>query len=448
MKLSRLRFSFPVMKIACTVAHGVPRKPTVFERALLELTERFSGDEDYREYNLEKVFGEILGVPEVDNFVRPSLEKLLAAGLLQFEGDLASLSAVRLQDLILTAEGTQMLQRGELPGELSFHPLKFFYDPLRRELVAAAESTGLEEKPAGVALHIDIEENFPESFIREEFARKPPEGITPESKIQRVVRDEVRLLWKTVEGEIHLSEKGEVGLLFNDEFYENYFLEMPGEQLYESVLAGLFDYEAGADGIPLSRDFPKLARSLAHLFPAKDLDLHIKLIPDTVHFLRYQDYLKDHLACKPNTLMVVFEHLAEDCPEGIEWDVAINGAIIYLDERFILEDCFYLNSRKDSLFVQYFQFKVNGIEYMLPLGYGLKKDDPQLDLGGYYELLEELLDISDDPDHQLIKLFWKPADAVLKDLERRIGDELDDPYQIGEKLTEYREVIRTLRPEM
>lgn len=448
MKLTRLRFSFPVLKIACSVAHGVPRKPTVFERALLELAERFSGDEDYRAYTLEKVFGEILGVPEVDNFVRPSLETLLAAELLRLEGELASLSAVRLQDLALTAEGAQMLQRGELPGELSFHPLKFFYDPLRRELVPAAESAGLDEAPAGIALQIDVAENFPEAFIREEFNRKPPEGIHPDSRIQKVTREEVRLLWKTVEGEIHIAETGEIGLLFNDEFYENYFLEMPGEQLYETVLAGLFDYENGGEGIPLSRDFPALARSLAHLFPAKELDLHIKLIPDTVHFLRYQDYLKDHLVCKPNTLLVVFEHLAEDCPEGIDWDASINGAIIYLDERFILEDCYYLNSRKESLFVQYFQFKVNGVEYMLPLGYGRKQDDPQLELGGLYELLEELLDISGDPDHQLIKLFWKPADAVLKDLERRIGDELDDPYRIGERLTEYREVIRTLRPEM
>lgn len=448
MKLTRLRFSFPVMKIACTVAHGVPRKPTVFERAMLELTERFAADEDYRSYNLEKVFGEILGVPEVDNFVRPSLEKLLAAELLRLEGEPGALSAVRLQDLALTAEGVQMLQRGELPGELFFHPLKFFYDPLRRELVAAAESAGLDETPAGIALQVDVEDRFPEAFIREEFARKPPEGIHPDSRIQKIVRDEVRLLWKTVEGEVHISEKGEIGLLFNDEFYENYFLELPGEQLYETVLASLFAYENAGEGIPLSRDFPAVARSLAHLFPARDLDLHIKLIPDTVHFLRYQDYLKDHLVCKPNTLLVVFEHLAEDCPEGIDWDASINGAIIYLDERFIIEDCYYLNSRKESLFVQYFQFKVNGIEYMLPLGYGLKKDDPALELGEHYELLEELLDISGDPDHQLIKLFWKPADAVLNDLERRINEELDDPYQIGEKLTEYREIIRTLRPEM
>ncbi len=449
MKLGSFSISFPVLKLNCTVQHAIPRQPTLFEKGILELVERFSAHDTYGKYTLDKVFAEILGVPEVNNFVKPSLDKLVALELVDCATNYTSLAEVTISQLTLTDDGAAMQAEGNLPGILSRNSVEYYYDVVRNSMMTVTEIAQLGDIAAEKRIDIDMDATFPEETLRETIIAEKPQWLTEGSDIRKIIRDDVALFWQEALGSINLTESGELGILFDEEFYENYFLSFNSLELYRDYLADLF--QDNVTSMSPDHSNVNLGNTMARaeeMFLPRDLDLKIKLTPDTIHFLRYHAYLNDHLKCKPNTLLVVFEHLPEEIPEGIEWDGQINGAVIYLDERFIIDNCHYLNATRGNLFVDYFSVKINGEAHTIPLGYSLKSNDPQLDLGECYELLEEIINISDTLDHHLIKLFWKPVDEVLKDIENAISDQIDDPMRIVQKLTEYREKIQQLRPEM
>lgn len=419
MKLSTLHISFPILKITSMVSQAVSRKPTLFEKAILELIARFGDDEGYRDYSLEKVFSEILKVPEVDNFVQPTVDQLINFSIIDCKGNHASLADVRLKDLSLTPNGKRLLESGAMPVFKEKNHVEHHYDPIQDRLLSADEEKKLSAKAKGQPLEMDTEGLYPDYLIREALAASS-KGDGLQTDAHNIMPANTTILWKTVEGEVRLSEEGELSLHFADPFYDDYFSQFNSEWLYKNYLAELFEDDLTGNATKEIRPgaFHEIAETVTDVFPARDLDLKMKLSGETAHFLKYHPFLKRQLKIKANTLLVAFEYPGAKKSGKMEWDAKKNGAIVFLKEKFPIENCHYLNSDKENFFISPFEIKVNTELFSVPLGYSLKKKSRELNVKQVIKLLEKRIDESDEVQHQLIKLFWRSSEEVLRLIEK------------------------------
>lgn len=430
MKIAAIQISFPVLHIHSKVTYAVLRKPTLFERAILEVVGEFSGDERYGGYSLQRVFGEMLAVPEEDQFVLPSLRQLAEFGLIAVAVEFDSLQHVKLRDLTLTDAGRKMRERKAFPGLQRHRNLSYHYDPIQDRLLTAAEQELLSETPGDLSVAVEDEAavgmQLVERVIRRRAAgAEPPPGEAPAAgegdqyEIREIHIEGIQTLWQTREGELALAPDGELSIELGDPVYEDYFRHFSGRWLFENFLADFLT------DVQLDTGFrqatPRPLREIAdatEVFSARDIDLKMKLSSETTHFLRYQPYLDHHLVCKKKTLLVVFGYPHGEAPANILWDDELNGAVVFLAEPFPIPGCYYLNSERDNLSVDLFEVRINGDPYAIPLGYSLPKSDRRLNPAPLFKRLEPLIDKSGEVQYQLIKLFWRSPEEVWEIIKR------------------------------
>src|SRR5262245_49751124 len=103
MLLATIKIGFPVLRLESLVRHATPRLPTVFERALLRLYERFTADGEFGRWDLASLFHRVLGVPETEALVRPALEELITLGVFTCsQSDRSRLDRIALAHLTMT----------------------------------------------------------------------------------------------------------------------------------------------------------------------------------------------------------------------------------------------------------------------------------------------------------------------------------------------------------
>jgi hypothetical protein len=429
MKFTSIHISFPILKITSLISQAISRQPTLFEKTILELINRFGGEEVYREFTLEKVFSEILQVPETGNFVQPTLEQLVNFSIVDCKTDHTSLAEVRIKDLSLTPNGKRLLERGVMPVFKEKNRLEHFYDPIQDRLIAAQELPEVSEKAKGKPLEMDTEGLYPDYLIREEIQKQEGKGTSSSNDPPRgkgdfsphdMIPAGATTLWKTLEGRVIISDEGELNLGFDDPFYDDYFSQFNSEWLFQHYLAELFVDDLIGNAASKSRPgaFHEISESIADIFPARDLDLKMKLSGEKTHFLRYHPFLKRQLQIKSHTLLVVFEYPAKENPDQMRWDAKKNGALVLLPDPFPLEHCHYLNSDEENFFVSPFEIKLNGELFSVPLGYSLKPGAPELKIQPIFKMLEKKIDESGEVQAQLIKLFWRSSEEVLRLIEK------------------------------
>ena len=409
MKVATITISFPVLQIRSRAVYAALRKPTVFELGILEAINDYAADPVYGEYSLLKVFGEMLGVPETDRLLLPSLRQLAELGLVKTGTNLDELEKVALRTLALTTQGREILARKVFPGVQMTRDFSHSYDPVRDRLLLGEELEQLSESPAEQFIEWDDEEAVAVS-LAEDAVRSGAE-----SQVSEVKTRSLETKWLNRSGDLLVSPEGELTLSFGDNLYDDYFRHFSSRWLIKNVLASLLTDWEGAAEISSARPrvFGKLHGHLSDVFPAGDLDLKLKLSGEMVtHFLNYQPYLKPQLKCRSQTLLVVFGNPAKERQSDILWDENINGAVIFVDRLFPLQNGYYLSSTGENLFIDLFELTVNGDPYPIPLGYSLKSDDKRLATAALFKLLEPLIDKTGDVQQQLIKLFWQPPDQV------------------------------------
>ncbi len=426
MKIAAIQISFPVLHIHSKVTYAVLRKPTLFERAILEVVGEFSGDATYGGYSLQRVFGEMLAVPEEDQFVLPSLRQLVEFGLIAAAVNFDSLQDVKLRDLTLTEAGREMRERKVFPGMQMHRNRSYHYDPIQDRLLSAAEQELLSETPGDLSVAVEDEAAVAAQLV-ERVIHRPAAGTGPatedpgdeEYEIREIHIEGIQTLWLTREGELTLSLQGELSIELGDSVYEDYFRHFSGRWLLDNFLADLLtDLQFDSD---FRQATPRPPEEIAHateVFSARDIDLKMKLSRETAHFLRYQPYLDHHLVCKKKTLLVVFGHPHNEAPGKILWDDALNGAVIFLEEPFPIPGCYYLNSERENLFVDLFAVHINGDPAAVPLGFSLPKSDRRLNPAPLFKKLEPLIDKSGEVQYQLIKLFWRSPEEVWEIIKR------------------------------
>ena len=416
MKIAALTLSFPVLEIHSTVTYAVLRKPTLFEKAILEVVAEFATDKEYGEMSLQKVFGEMLAVPEEESFVQPALSQLLEMGMLEGPKETASMQNIKLRDLRLTDTGEEMRARGAFPGVQQQQRFVHLYDPIRDRLLNSEEKAALSESPEGTAVDIENEQLVAKSLIERTIRGRSGEM---ENDIRQIDTGAIETRWLTHDGDLALSETGELSIRLGDDFYDDYFRHFSSKWLFDNFLSDfLTDASIEKDLLKTKpKTFSKIAKKAEAVFPARDLDMKMKLSGKMTHFLRYQPYLKNHLKCKRKTLLVVFGYPEGDAPVKIDWSDALNGAVIFLDKSFPVKGCYYLNAERENLFVDLFEIIINGDPYPAPLGYPLKKDRKEVDPQPLYEILSPLIDQTGEVQHQLIKLFWRPAEEVWQKIK-------------------------------
>lgn len=438
----------PVFRFSNKAIYTFPRRAAVFEKALLDIVAQFSADEDYGNMSIETVFEEILHVPEAQQFVGPSLEKLIRQEMLECRKAYNSLAEIQVQDLQLSELGERLQERGFMTGTEKEHAVEHFVDVLANELLSLDEQESLMQEEMGKCVHVAADDYFNEDLILQDLRSERPEWLPENGEIINVVFGEARPLWRNVSGSLEIGDDGDISIDFGVDGYNRYFSDLDAEELYQRFLAGLFFDKASEEAIEGYRAirFNELPAKPEALFLPQEMIRQIDPEVGNIHFLRYRPEWEHLLEPRPDTLTVVFEFLPEDAPDGIRWNPEKNSAIIFLDERFPIDGCHYLNDRKDNAFLRPFNLVLNNDACRLPLGYRLPKDAREIYLPELYDLIEEIIDQSEDQEHQLIKLFWKPAPDVLEDIRQMLEAQIPSVLERQAALRGFYDKIRLMKP--
>ena len=146
MRRGTISVGFPVFLVQSTVIQQTVHKPTVFERMVLRLCGKHRDVAEIGGLSLREIFEQKLGVPSAPELVGPSVDSLVALGLLQtplggnaFETSLAQLS--------LTQEGRAILENGRFPSRSRPEKVEHLLFPLSGDVRLPRQRDSYQESP-------------------------------------------------------------------------------------------------------------------------------------------------------------------------------------------------------------------------------------------------------------------------------------------------------------
>lgn len=146
MRRGTISVGFPVFLVQSTVIQQTVHKPTVFERMVLRLCGKHRDVAEIGGLSLREIFEQKLGVPSAPELVGPSVDSLVALGLLQtplggnaFETSLAQLS--------LTQEGRAILENGRFPSRSRPEKVEHILFPLSGDVRLPRQRDSYQESP-------------------------------------------------------------------------------------------------------------------------------------------------------------------------------------------------------------------------------------------------------------------------------------------------------------
>ena len=233
---------FPVLEITSNVSCLSPRFATYLEKRMLRLVQRLGTHPEYGKWTLEKIFGEILGLPEVEEFLRPTLDELINSRALECENDHQELSVLRLCDFSITATGLDFLKAGQLPSRARSFKARHLFDPISNQLTPIKGKTPghLHDEDGPIAFD-SFMEHFPEGKIRESIPLEKIDWWTPGIEIREIEKENSRTLFERERMNLVLKRDGHL------------LCEGSNPKRAEHVELG---------GIPLEEFFAKLANSI------------------------------------------------------------------------------------------------------------------------------------------------------------------------------------------
>jgi hypothetical protein len=406
--------SFPVYQLTCRTVYAALRKPTVFEESILMLVNNYSDHPQSKTLTLASVFREILNVPESAKLVLPSLQQLIDAGLINSREPVQSLDTVQLEALQLTRIGKEILSKKAFPGQQLTRENRLYYDPIRDLILSEDEQALLTDVAEPVYLDTEAPATTVDHLAQSHIRQLHHTGDAA-TEILDIKISEMETKWLTREAEVHISESGELSLHFGDILYDDYVRYFNSRWLLENILMELFpEAISSADNKETATPFSTIYKKIEEIFPVTEMDLKLRIRPETIHFFNYQPYLKQQLKPKPNTALIVFGYpgIDEKKPE-IFFNEQDKSAVIRLGQSFPIANCQYINAKGENLFSGNFGIVINEEIFTLPIGYRIAdRYFTNQQLTGLYQLLNKIIDKTNEVQWQLIKLFWEKPEVV------------------------------------
>jgi rRNA-processing protein FCF1 len=449
MQIASVKVSFPILCLDSLVRHSTPRKPIIFERGLIELCATFSDNPKYNAVPLERIFREILRVPEPDTLVQPSLENLISLGVLRCSvPDPSCLEAVALRDLSLTPAGEEMYRIGVLPARPQDQHVSHLYDPVADKLLGNGKKEFFLEEPGSLSVSGEpFLDAYPKHLIAEQI---PREGHPWWNKLGKIMDCELKkseVRYRNREGQVLLTDTGSIRFEFEEPAHTAYVNHLESATLVNDFLKPVLH---GDDGAEWQRalepaEVQRVLPSAAEFFPVRSIPERLRFGDDGVHFVRHLPAAINVPSTPPSGGLVAFFAAPNAEPQDwIQWNEDRDGAFVYLSDPVFPSGCFYADVNGANVCASTFDLRINDVPHSIPLGYSWNKDQAVQSSHEALQYLEEkLLDHGREDDIVLL-LFWQRVENVWQEILTRVTGQCGDLNEAVENLIGYRDRVLQL----
>lgn len=356
MKLFDSRIDIPVGGYPLQITITSPRKPTVFERIIVFIVDRYNQSE-IAQSSLKEIFADVLGLTDVDVFLDQALDELTSASVnvLTLQDYSVPPRDLPIHEIELTdEEGRQLVETGQLPGFRRQIKRQLFYDYINQVITEKREAR-IKNHPGFPAIPFESFTNKSTMIPRDVFSDYLQGTMNNDVSIHDFTCDEIQSFFKTVSVMVEATDGN---LLFKCSEYpetETYLSNIPVDLLHDLFFSRLFDV-------------PTLSNRLHKFVPEKFLSVQTphdfaKSFPSSSDFLIYNH--NDDVRKKITTTINIV------CYEGAEKTVIFEHetkeALVVIDYELPWEP----NAFSDFNTVweiSRFQFQYNGHLISLPLG--------------------------------------------------------------------------------
>lgn len=449
MELGTIHVTFPIFRFTSTIYHSTPRKPTVFERMLLKLHERFSSSEMYSHMSLRHIFEQILCVPDSEVLIRPVLDNLIDLELFKCSKHYGSLEEVTLGDLERTARGDEILRNDILPAVAAEHVVKHTYDPIHGLLLDSSQQHLLRSDRLSFSIsEAPFVDMYPSEMIAGAIPSEKPTWWTPATQINRIERLRPPLvLWKEQNVRVCLEEDGNVRTECGDKELSEYLKRLPGELLFNDLIR---PFLIGGKETPLwetalqKNDYAAILHDVEDFFPVPQFSSRVEW-KGKVHFVReLPGLLSVPEKASSRTAIIVFEAADTESDVQVYWNEEQDGVCIRYLGELPGSEVFYSDGKNRCLGAAIFGLRLNGVVHKVPLAFAYAQEYVPTALQKALTKVEEELGSSARPEDCLTLAFWQPISEVWRKLLAHVTDSEVDFAGACERLGNYRQCLKRL----
>ncbi len=434
MNLFPCRIGLPALRIDVRIHHATPRVPTVFERILLELCDRFGGgDGRYNNISLERIFEDILGVVDPGPLVTPAIYELVSLDVLRCKSAVDSLDVLTLRDLEMTDRGRLMFAEDMLPAKSQENDEVVTYDPVRKRLLSASEEKAYRPHAPAVSLNASVfSEVFPEEQIRDQVLSGAYPWWSSASRIERLERRAIIVSWRDTPATV-VVDRGALRIDFKDVDHTAYLNSLPAPEVYERFLSPLL----GVATLP-AEDVARLplgdveAIDNAHgiwlpipqALSESNGNARYVLVDRSSHWLQWP------CCAERRQAIIGFDPGATVEGATVTWNESSDGCLVVLKGVYPLSDVLVAS---DRVLVRGQRIQIKIGEEMMSCPLALRSDGTGADhrIASTLDMLAQILEDSGEMDADLVPLFWKTetdyCDRLVSRListARALGDAL------------------------
>ena len=244
MKLFESRIDIPVGEYPLLVTIAAPRKPTVFERMIVFLVDRYN-ESEIKNSSLKEIFAEVLGLTDIDVFLDQALEELTSASVnvLLLHNRSVPLRDIPIKAMELTEEeGRQLVETGQLPGFREQEESTLFYDYINQK-ISDKRDVHIKRNSAFPAIPIETFTNNSTMIPHDIFSDylRETKYKDKDVSIYDITCDQIRNNFKTVSVSIEVTD-GILQLKCSEyPETENYLNGIPVDMLQNLFFSRLFD---------------------------------------------------------------------------------------------------------------------------------------------------------------------------------------------------------------
>lgn len=245
MKLADIRVGVPLLRLEVRIHHATPRKPTAFERIILSMAENLGQNPSFNKLSLERLFVEILCVPDPGPLVLPTLSELLSLDVISLrdQANLDRFDILTLHDIEITARGREMIWEGMLPAKTMQNEGVFYYAPISQTLLSESESKAYRPDPPKFSVDSSLFEGiFPEEKIRSKIFATGYRWLTAASFIERIELLSSQTFWKDTPCSIEINS-GDLKIISKDEDLNSYLDSLEPEAVYSRFVSPVFGHQ-------------------------------------------------------------------------------------------------------------------------------------------------------------------------------------------------------------
>ncbi len=241
MKLSDIRIGVPLLQLKTRISHSNPRRAMAFERVILDMARHFSRDPSLGGITLQRIFTDILCVPDPDPLVLPTLYELMDLGVIS-PRTITSLDALTMHDIEITGLGREMMDNGMMiPSKLAQEDRTFHFDPIGGRLLSEEESRSYIKTKPGISIDSsEFEGVFPEVLIRTSLEQSP--AADDYGKIEKIELESARPLWKEYIFSVELDSGSIKIVLKGNDSLNRYLASIDADKFYSTFIDPVFDY--------------------------------------------------------------------------------------------------------------------------------------------------------------------------------------------------------------